>query len=102
MAPGGNKDEGRWNLNEYFDASVAQLLERTRRLCDLIPRNLGRDVAALEVTCRDRLEEIGKRLKILRDLPALRDPNNQRERLRLYRRVCGELDHLEAVAVTAL
>jgi hypothetical protein len=81
---------------------VAQLLERTRQLCDLIPRGLGRDVAALEVACRDRLDEVGDRLRALRDAPAMRQPENQRERLRLFRRVRGDLEHLESVAVTAL
>lgn len=89
-------------MNEYFDGSVAQLLERTRQLCDLIPRCLGRDVAALEVACRDRLDEVGNRLRALRDLPEMRKPDNQRERLRLFRRVRGDLEHLESVAVTAL
>lgn len=89
-------------MNEYFDGSVAQLLERTRHLCDLIPRSLGRDVAALEVACRDRLDEVGDRLRALRDLPEMREPDNQRERLRLFRRVRGDLEHLESVAVTAL
>ncbi len=89
-------------MNEYFDASVAQFLERTRQLCDLIPRNLGHDVAALEVVCRDRLDQVGKRLRALRDAPEMRRPENQPERLRLFRRTRGDLDHLESVAVTAL
>lgn len=89
-------------MNEYFDGSVAQLLERTRQLCNLIPRNLGRDVAALEVACRDQLNEVGDRLRALRDVPHMRKIENQRERLRLFRRVRGDLDHLESVAVTAL
>lgn len=89
-------------MNDYFDGSVAQLLERTRQLCDLIPRNLGRDVSALEVTSRDRLEEVGSGLRVLRDHVEMRRPDNQRERLRRFRRLRGELEHLEAVAVTAL
>ncbi|MFB3779529.1 MAG: hypothetical protein ACE141_18060 [Bryobacteraceae bacterium] len=88
-------------MNEYFDGSVAQLLERTRQLCDLIPRSLGRDVAALEVVCRDRLNEVGNRLRALKR-PEMREGANQRERLRLFRRARGELDYLESVAVTAL
>jgi hypothetical protein len=32
----------------------------------------------------------------------MREPDNQRERLRLFRRVRGDLEHLESVAVTAL
>jgi hypothetical protein len=80
-------------VNEYFDGSVAQLLERTRQLCDLIPRNLGRDVAALEFACRDQLNVVGDRLRALRDIPHMRKTENQRERLRLFRRVRGDLDH---------
>lgn len=89
-------------MNEYFEGAVSQLLERTRQLCDLIPDGLGREVAALEVACRDRLKMVGQRLRLLRDRPELREPGNQRERMRLFRRVRGELDHLESVAVTAL
>jgi len=89
-------------VNGYFEGSVAQLIERTRQLCDLIPRNLGRDVAALEVACRDRLNEVGNRLRELRDLPEMREPRNRHERLRLFRRAWGDLDYLESVAVTAL
>ena len=89
-------------MNEYFEGAVSQLLERTRQLCDLIPAGLGREVAALEVTCRDRLNTLGKRLRLLRDRPELRESASQRERLRLFRRLRGELDHLESVAVTAL
>ena len=89
-------------MNEYFEGAVAQLLERTRQLCDLIPTGLGREVAALEVACRDRLTDVGKRLRLLRDNPELLESRNQRERLRLFRRARGELDHLESVAVTAL
>ena len=89
-------------MNEYFEGSVSQLLERTRQLCDLIPAGLGREVAALDVACRDRLDMVGKRLRLLRDLPELQESDNQRERLRLFRRARGELDHLESVAVTAL
>ena len=89
-------------MNEYFEGAVSQLLERTRQLCDLIPAGLGREVAALEVACRDRLKIVGKRLRLLRDRPELRESDNQRERLRLFRRARGELDHLESVAVTAL
>ena len=96
------QDEGRWEVNEYFEGAVSQLLERTRQLCDLIPAGLGREVAALEVACRDRLKIVGKRLRLLRDRPELRESDNQRERLRLFRRARGELDHLESVAVTAL
>jgi len=89
-------------VNDYFEGSVAQLLERTQQLCDLIPRNVGRDVAALEVACRDRLNEVGQRLRAIRDAPQMREPQNQRGRLRLFRRVRGDLEHLESVAVTAL
>ena len=96
------QDEGHWDVNDYFEGAVAQLLERTRQLCDLIPTGLGRDVAALEVACRDRLTEVGKRLRLLRDSPELQESENQCERLRLFRRARGELDHLESVAVTAL
>ena len=79
-------------MNEYFEGAVSQLLERTRQLCDLIPAGLGREVAALEVACRDRLKIVGKRLRLLRDRPELRESDNQRERLRLFRRARGELD----------
>lgn len=89
-------------MNEYFDGSVAQLIERTRQLCDLIPRHLGRDVSALEVTCRDRLEAVGRHLRTFQGLPAMRLAENQRERLRLFRRLREEVEHLESVAVTAL
>ena len=89
-------------MNEYFEGAVSQLLERTQKLCDLIPTGHGREVVPLEVTCRDRLNMLGERLRLLRDRPELRRPDSQRERLRLFRRLRGELDHLESVAVTAL
>jgi len=89
-------------VNPYFDAAIAQLLERTRQLHELIPRHLGRDVAPLEVITHDRLQFLGHRLKVLRDAPELQRPENQRERLRIFRRLCADLDQLESIAVSVL
>jgi len=89
-------------VKDYVDGAVEQLLERTRQLCELIPRGLRRDVSALEVSCRDRLSAVGRHLKALRDDAVLCRPENQMERLRLLRRVRGELDHIESVAVTVM
>src|SRR5262245_33477631 len=95
----GVREDERRRMNDYFDGALGQLAERARQLSDLLPRNLGRDVHALEVICRDRLEKIGDRLRWLRGNADLLDPQNRPQRLRLLRRAWGDLSHLESVAV---
>jgi hypothetical protein len=89
-------------VNDYFTATVTQLQERTKHLVSLIPRDLGREVDALVVTCRDRLAGINRRLARLLELPEFSRPENQLFRLRHLRRAVDELDFLEAVAIAAL
>jgi hypothetical protein len=86
----------------YFEVAADQLLERARYLASLIPRQLTRDVAALDVACRDRLAEIVRSLERVRDDAAISAPVNVSVRLRLLRRARADLDRLEYVAVSVL
>lgn len=89
-------------MNDYFTASVGQLVERARLLRAKVPRNLPRDYDTLALTCRDRLNEILGQLRSLVDDPRFSLPAYQPERLRLFKRVVGDLDIIEAVGIAAL
>jgi hypothetical protein len=89
-------------MKDYCDAASVQLLDRARHLASLIPSGLHRDVAALDVACRDRLNEIVDSLKRVRSDALLSLPQNAALRLRALRRARWDLDRLEYVAISVL
>ncbi len=89
-------------MNDYFTATVAHLQQRTGHLTSLITRGLGRDVDALVVICRQRLNSVNERLARLITLPQFSRAENQLLRFRHLRRAVDDLDFLEAVPIAAL
>jgi hypothetical protein len=89
-------------LNDYFTGSVGQLIERARLLRAKIPRNLPRDYDTLAQACSERLKQLLERLRFLIDESKLLLPQYQPERLRLFKRVVGDLDIIETVGIAAL
>jgi hypothetical protein len=89
-------------VNLYLNAVVLQLLARVRYLIGLIPRDLPRDVHSLVLTARSQLDTLAERLRMLDTDPKLLLPENESTRLRGVRRVIGDLDLLETVAIAVL
>lgn len=89
-------------MNDYFVGSVGQLIERARLLRAKVPRDLPRDYDTLAQACRERLKTLLERLRSLLDDPKFSLPHYQPERLRLFKRVVGDLDIIETVGIAAL
>lgn len=89
-------------MNDYFQGSVTQLIERGRHLLSIIPKGLPREFHLLEQTCRKRVGEEIDKLQALLDNSQMRLPALQPERLRRFRRAVRELDFLETVCIAAL
>ena len=89
-------------MNEYFEGAIRQLQARARHLIGLIPRGLERDIDALALRCRDRIDEAILELENLLTNPSMQRPENQAIRIRRFRRVLDELDLLESVPIAAL
>lgn len=89
-------------MNDYFTATIGQLIERARILRTKIPRDLPRDYDTLAQTCQERLKEYLERLRSLLDDPMFLLPRYQPERLRMFKRIVGDLDIIETVGITAL
>ena len=89
-------------MNDYYTGSVGQLIERARLLRAKIPRNLPRDYDTLAQVCNERLKHLLDRLRSLLDDQKFSLPHYQPERLRLLKRVVGDLDIIETVGIAAL
>lgn len=89
-------------MNDYFTAAVGQLIERARHLRAKVPRDLPRDYDTLAQTCRERLNELLEQLRSLLEDPKFLLAAYQPERLRLFKRIVGDLDIVETVGVAAL
>jgi hypothetical protein len=89
-------------LSKYYEGVIRQLQACAKHLVNLIPRHLERDVDTLAVRCQDGIDAVIARLANLRYTSSMRDPKNQRIRVRRLRRVLDELDLPESVAVAAL
>jgi len=89
-------------LNDYFQGSVNQYVERGRCLLSMIPASLPREFHRLEQICRGRIRDVLDRLRSLVDDPRMLQPDVQPERLRRFRRAVWELDFLETVCISAL
>jgi hypothetical protein len=89
-------------LNDYFQGSINQLLERGGHLLSMIPTGLPREFHLLEQSCRTRLRDILDKLRALVDDQQMLQPDVQPERLRRFRRAVREMDFLENVCIVAL
>jgi hypothetical protein len=89
-------------LNDYFTAAIGQLIERARVLRTKIPRDLPRDYDTLAQTCQERLKGYLERLRSLLEDPMFQLSAYQPERLRMFKRIVGDLDIIESVGITAL
>lgn len=89
-------------LDEYFQGTLPQLIERGRLLKGKIPRNLPRDYEGLIRTCEIELKDIIGRLRALHNLPANRSAALYHARLRQFKRAVADLDHIETRAISVL
>ncbi len=89
-------------MNDYFTGSVGQLIERARLLRARVPRNLPRDYDTLAQTCRERLKLLLEQFRYLLEDPKFLVPRFHPERLRLFKRLVGDLDIIETVGIAAL
>ncbi|HEX8178639.1 MAG TPA: hypothetical protein VF525_03765 [Pyrinomonadaceae bacterium] len=89
-------------MNDYFQGSVSQLVERGQRLLSTIPTSLPREFHRLEQICRGRVCDVIDKLRSLVEDPRILQPDLQPERLRRFRRAVRELDFLETVCIAAL
>ena len=89
-------------LEQYLSGSIAHLETRAQRLIARIPRNLPREYAVLEQTCRAAVNEAIRKLRGLSTDAVYQNAAAQSVRLREYRRVVADLDVLEANGIMAL
>jgi len=89
-------------LNDYFNGSIMQLIERARLLRAKVPRALPRDYDTLAQSCRDQLNTLLVQLRSLLEEPMYREKRYQSERLRLFKRIIADLDIIETVGIAAL
>jgi hypothetical protein len=89
-------------LDEYFQGTLPQLIERARLLKSKIPRDLPRDYAALIQTCEKELDNIITQFRALQALPEIGRTALHHARLRQFKRAVADLDHLETTAIAAL
>lgn len=88
---------------EYLDSAIRQARERARVLKGKIPNPAPiAELAGLQRTCEQHLDNLIGTLDYLATDPAVRNPDSVRERIRLFRRVHEELAILESTGVAAL
>ncbi len=82
-------------IDFYFEAAIQQTRERARVLKTKIPRPIHHpEQLALQRLCDERLSEIIVRLDFLLKDEIVREKNNLRQRIRLWRRCREDLSHL--------
>lgn len=89
-------------MNDYFEGSVRQHLERGRRLLTRIPRNLPREFHLLAQNCERDVGSILDQLETLLSDARMRSAPYQPERLRQFRRRVREMNYLEVFGIAAL
>jgi hypothetical protein len=96
------RDAWRTPLNDYFQGSIRQLINRGRLLLTKIPQSLPREFYLLEQDCRKRLGNELDDLEALLNDPDMQLPALQPERLRKFRRAVWQMDFLEAAGLVVL
>lgn len=89
-------------MDEYLQPALADLQERIRQLKGLIPPNLGRDVATLERTCRDRLDMAVAECVSLGEPATWVACRHRSIRMRRYRRLVEDIAWIESTGINAL
>jgi len=89
-------------IDEYISGSAAQLVERSRKLIALIPRDLPRIYDGLSHRCRQEIAAALAALRLVSEDQTLLAPQNRSTRLRAFRRIVGDLDSLESTGIAAL
>ena len=89
-------------MTSYLDGAIDQQISRGEGLIKRIPSNLSREFHLLAQCCQDRLLIANESLRRLLSDKRFQDEINQPERLRMFRRVIGEMVHLETVGIAAL
>jgi hypothetical protein len=89
-------------IDNYIAGSASQLVERSRTLIALIPRDLPRMYDGLSQRCRQEINHSLAALRLILDDPKLQKPENRAMRLRAFKRVVADLDFVEATGVAAL
>ena len=89
-------------LDDYFQGTLPQLVQRGRLLKGKIPRDLPRDYDGLIRACDLELDGI---IGSLRELHGSATPGSaalKRARLRKFRRAVADLDHIETTGIAVL
>jgi hypothetical protein len=86
-------------LNDYFQGSVRQHLERGQLLLARIPADLSREFHLLAQTCRKELDAVLDGLRSLIEDPKMNLPDNQTMRLRRFQQLVARLNFLETVGL---
>jgi hypothetical protein len=89
-------------LDEYFQGTLPQLVERARFLKGRIPRGLPRDYDGLTRTCEHWLEALIDQFRALQSMPPSTSVAVEQVRLRQFRRAVADLNHIETRAIAAL
>ena len=89
-------------IDDYIDGVIEQLIERSRMLVAMIPRDLPRLYDGLSQRCRQELNNILKGLRFIANDQLLRKPENRFARLRAFRRIVADLDSVESTGIAAL
>jgi hypothetical protein len=91
-------------MDEYFRASITQLIARAQHLRGIIPSAsvLPADFHPLLLICSEEVNKIVAALRELLVRTKLKSPEEQRVLLRKYQRLAEELDLIENSAVAAL
>jgi hypothetical protein len=89
-------------LDEYFQGTLPQLIERGRLLKTKIPRMLPRDYERLIEKCHTEIDDIIGRLRELQNVPVGNSPSLHHARLRQFKRAVADLDDIETTAITVL
>ena len=89
-------------MNDYFQGSVRQHIERGRLLLAKIPTKLPREFHLLAQVCRKELDTILDALRSLIEDPKMELSGNQTKRLRLFQQLVAHMNFLETVGIAAL
>lgn len=89
-------------LDEYFQGTLPQLIERAKLLKAKIPRTLSRDYGALIKTCEMELADVIERFRGLQAMPRGASLALHHAQLRKFKRAVADLDHIETTAIPVL
>ena len=89
-------------MNDYFEGSIKQLIDRCTELKSVIKRDLEVEFHALMVACQRELDSYSAQLERLLSDELMQRPENQPERLRSLRRLVLDIEDVETSGIAAL